>query len=90
MLNETDTGECVKPITNIGLFGKPCSKPYILDSETGLCCIGLATGNVLKVQNSWGADWGNGGFGYFSMEPRFGACGINYSIGQVTVKAQDE
>jgi len=64
------------------------------NSKTGECCTiertgTVGTGNVLKVQNSWGSDWGDNGFIYMNMESGYGPCGINLSIGTVEVKSQE-
>jgi len=44
---------------------------------------------VLKVQNSWGTNWGDNGNIYMNLEAGYGPCGINLSIGTVEVLQQD-
>ena len=71
-----------------------CKGGYTPNLSTQECCRTtqsgtIGTGNVLKVQNSWGTGWGDDGFVYMNMEPGYGPCGINLSIGTVEVKSQE-
>jgi len=71
-----------------------CKRGYTPNYDTQQCCRTtssgtVGTGNVLKVQNSWGTDWGDNGFIYMNLEAGRGPCGINLSIGTVSVKSQD-
>ena len=63
-------------IIDVGFFGKPDNNGIIRQDFTRvmgwhvICAVSLAPEkgeNVVKFQNSWGANWGENGFGYIEL-----------------------
>ena len=58
----------------------------IVPGESSWETITTTSDSHWKVQNSWGANWGDNGFMYFDADEGYGVCGMNRYVEGIYVQ----